>query len=240
MAAPFLALWQASEASQSIADAAEGASPTSKNSQQPSATAPTAVKVVDSSRARSIARKIRKSHASPPPSPRPKLLDEDEELDDLSLTLDGHDQTTPKTMNNTGNLFPSFLDTNSPSSAPNNNMQRPSPISSQQQQLQVNGTGGGMNGMGGGISNGMSGLPMNAGQQMDVNMLYQKVLELSEVLRENRERTQSIVAGAEELAVSAPMRCFPDPGTIPSVGQSSPLPLGKADVYSCTVNRGDG
>ena len=45
------------------------------------------------------------------------------------------------------------------------------------------------------------GLPMMAGQQMDVNYLYQKVVELSEVLRENRERTQGIVAGAEELAV---------------------------------------
>lgn len=47
-------------------------------------------------------------------------------------------------------------------------------------------------------------MPMNAGHQMDVNMLYQKVLELSEVLRENREKTQGIVAGAEELAVSMP------------------------------------
>ena len=42
---------------------------------------------------------------------------------------------------------------------------------------------------------------MSAGQQMDVNMLYQKVVELSEVLKENREKTHGIVAGAEELAV---------------------------------------
>lgn len=47
------------------------------------------------------------------------------------------------------------------------------------------------------------GMPMNAGQQMDVNLLYQKVVELSEVLKENREKTQGIVLGAEELAVSA-------------------------------------
>lgn len=73
----------------------------------------------------------------------------------------------------------------------------PSPMASQPQ-LQVNG-----NGNGAGI-NGMSvGIPMNAGQQMDVTMLYQKVMELSEVLRENREKTQGIVAGAEELAVSS-------------------------------------
>ena len=47
----------------------------------------------------------------------------------------------------------------------------------------------------------MNGLPLIAGQQMDVNLLYQKVMELSEILRENREKTQGIVAGAEELAV---------------------------------------
>ncbi|KAL9013082.1 MAG: hypothetical protein Q9173_002198 [Seirophora scorigena] len=61
---------------------------------------------------------------------------------------------------------------------------------------QVNGNGGPMNGLN--LS-----MPMNAGHQMDVNMLYQKVLELSEVLKENRERTHGIVAGAEELATRA-------------------------------------
>jgi len=77
----------------------------------------------------------------------------------------------------------------------------------------MNGGGGpGMNGATNGIgsaaggSNGIAGAgamgPMNAGQQMDVNFLWQKVLELSEVLRENRERTRGVVEGAEELAVS--------------------------------------
>ncbi len=80
---------------------------------------------------------------------------------------------------NTNNAFPSFLDNNT----------RGPPTQ------QVNGNGGPMNGMN--LS-----MPMNAGHQMDVNMLYQKVLELSEVLKENREQTQGIVAGAEELAVS--------------------------------------
>ena len=47
----------------------------------------------------------------------------------------------------------------------------------------------------------MNGLPMAAGTQMDVNYLFQKVVELSEVLRENREKTQSIVGAAEQLAV---------------------------------------
>lgn len=71
----------------------------------------------------------------------------------------------------------------------------PSPMASQPPlQVNGNGNGAGINGMGVGI-------PMNAGQQMDVNLLYQKVMELSEVLKENREKTQGIVAGAEELAV---------------------------------------
>lgn len=48
----------------------------------------------------------------------------------------------------------------------------------------------------------MNGFPMNAGQQMDVNFLFAKVLELSEVLKENREKVQGIVNGASELAVS--------------------------------------
>ena len=96
------------------------------------------------------------------------------------------------------NLFPSFLDTpNSSPSANSNNSNNghlrlsPSSLSSPQPN-QSNGNG---------VANGLNGLPINAGQQMDVNFLYQKVLELSEVLRENRERTQGIVNGAEELAV---------------------------------------
>ena len=57
---------------------------------------------------------------------------------------------------------------------------------------------------------------MGAGQQMDVNFLYQKVVELSEILKENREKTAGIVAGAEALAVckrlsvsSSPSSCAP-------------------------------
>lgn len=45
-------------------------------------------------------------------------------------------------------------------------------------------------------------MPISAGQQMDVNFLFQRLVELGEVLKENREKTQGIVAGAEELAVS--------------------------------------
>ena len=59
-----------------------------------------------------------------------------------------------------------------------------------------------MNGAGG-VMNGMNvAMPMAAGQQMDVNFVFQKLVELSEVLKDNREKTAGIIAGAEELAVS--------------------------------------
>lgn len=50
--------------------------------------------------------------------------------------------------------------------------------------------------------NGIASLTANRGQ-MDINMLYQKLLELSDVLKDNREKTQGIVASAEEYAVGA-------------------------------------
>ena len=93
--------------------------------------------------------------------------------------------------NNIG--FPSFLDTSSNTNSPVPRL-APSPIVQQQQQVNSNGTGAAMNGM-----------PMIAGQQMDVNFLYQKVVELSEVLKDNREKTLAIIASAEELAVSLPI-----------------------------------
>ncbi|KAL2038097.1 hypothetical protein N7G274_009044 [Stereocaulon virgatum] len=74
----------------------------------------------------------------------------------------------------------------------NNNIGFPSPINQQQQQVNTNGNAAAMNGV-----------PMIAGHQMDVNFLYQKVCELSEVLKENREKTQSIISSAEELATRA-------------------------------------
>ncbi len=94
------------------------------------------------------------------------------------------------------NNFPSFLDT-SPGTANSGSVPRlaPSPITQQQQQINNNGNGAGMNG-----------IPMAAGQQADVNFLFQKLVELSEVLKENREKTAGIIAGAEELAVRIFMR----------------------------------
>ena len=103
-----------------------------------------------------------------------------------ALNLEGQVEA----MANSSNLFPSFLDSTSPSNSLGGAPRlAPSPMSQQQQQANGNG-------------NAMNGMPMIAGQQMDVNFLYQKVVELSEVLRENRDKTQGIVNGAEDLAVS--------------------------------------
>lgn len=81
----------------------------------------------------------------------------------------------------------------------NGAVQRQAPTPMSQQQVNnngaANGIGGAMNGMGVAV-------PTSAGQQMDVNLVFQKLVELSEVLKDNREKTQGIIAGAEELAVS--------------------------------------
>ena len=98
-------------------------------------------------------------------------------------------------------LFPSFMESPSAPTNPNTLPPRlaPSPITSPQQaQGNVNGNNVAA----------MNGLPIGAGQQMDVNFLFQKVVELSEVLKENREKTAGIVAGAEELAVSLSLLSF--------------------------------
>lgn len=97
-------------------------------------------------------------------------------------------------MANSTNIFPSFLDSSSPNPGSAGRL-NPLPMAQQQN---ANGN-----------ANGMNGMPMIAGQQMDVNFLYQKVVELSELLRENREKTQAIVNGAEDLAVSAYLRGSP-------------------------------
>ena len=99
--------------------------------------------------------------------------------------------------------FPSFLDsspgTGSSSSSGPRLAPSPMPQQQQQQQQQMNNNGNGA---------GMNGMPMAAGQQADVNFLFQKVVELSEVLKENREKTAGIIASAEELAVSIPTQIY--------------------------------
>ncbi|OQE18183.1 hypothetical protein PENFLA_c022G02913 [Penicillium flavigenum] len=68
--------------------------------------------------------------------------------------------------------------------------QTPSPSPSHTSVTQIN--GGGMGAMGAAI-------PMNAGHQMDLHHLYEMVVELSDVLKNNRDVTKNIVANAEEI-----------------------------------------
>jgi hypothetical protein len=53
----------------------------------------------------------------------------------------------------------------------------------------------------GGIAAMGAGIPMNAGHQMDLHHLYEMVVELSDVLKNNRDVTKNIVANAEEIVV---------------------------------------
>lgn len=70
--------------------------------------------------------------------------------------------------------------------------QTPSPSPSHTSVTQIN--GGGMGAMGAAI-------PMNAGHQMDLHHLYEMVVELSDVLKNNRDVTKNIVANAEDIVV---------------------------------------
>ncbi|KAL1883442.1 hypothetical protein Plec18167_002446 [Paecilomyces lecythidis] len=97
-----------------------------------------------------------------------------------------------------GGMFANYVD-NNPNLA-GIPRQTPSPSPSQ-----VN--GGGMAGINGGM-------PMNAGHQMDLNHLYEMVLELSEVLKNNREMTKGIITSAEEI-----MRRASSEGASPNLQQ---------------------
>ncbi|KAL4934598.1 uncharacterized protein BDV17DRAFT_249690 [Aspergillus undulatus] len=104
-------------------------------------------------------------------------------------------------------MFSNYGD--SPAASPSNlsNVPRqpiPSPIATPPPS-QVN--GGGMTGMNGGV-------PMNAGHQMDLRHLFDMVLELSDVLKSNRDTTKSIVSSAEEI-----MKRSASEGTSPSIQQ---------------------
>lgn len=118
----------------------------------------------------------------------------DPEFEDLNRAFDAASMSL-----NSGNgapspgagMFSSYGDNQGSSSmpgTPRQSMSSPMPHTPGQM------NGGGMPGMNGGM-------PMNAGQQMDLNHLYSMVLELSDVLKNNREVTKSIVTSAEEIMV---------------------------------------
>ncbi|KAI9729446.1 MAG: hypothetical protein M1834_006827 [Cirrosporium novae-zelandiae] len=94
-----------------------------------------------------------------------------------------------------GNAFPSFLDTSQSS----NNLagmprQSPSVVSSQAAQ---------MNGLAA-LTGGMSlGMPMNAGQASDMQIVYNMVGELSELLKKSRDKTANVMRLYQDLRVRA-------------------------------------
>lgn len=59
------------------------------------------------------------------------------------------------------------------------------------------------NGGPGGMAGLSAGMPMSAGQEMDLNYVYQMITELSEVLAHNRDTTRNIIRASEEIAVSS-------------------------------------
>ncbi|CEO58981.1 hypothetical protein PMG11_03673 [Penicillium brasilianum] len=98
--------------------------------------------------------------------------------------------------NNPGpNMYSNFTE-NSPTSNMGS-MQRQSPNPAYPHPAPpVNGGGAGAGGM---VAAMNASMPMNAGHQMDLHHLYEMVMELSEVLKNNREVTKSIVTSAEEI-----------------------------------------
>ncbi|BDD59810.1 hypothetical protein MAP00_004997 [Monascus purpureus] len=123
----------------------------------------------------------------------------------MSLNGNGGHIGGNMTANNTQGAGPGMY--SSFESSPNNlsNLRSPS-MSPSLPHAQVNGGGAG-----GGLA---AGMPINAGQQMDLNHLYEMVLELSDVLKNNREMTRSIVTSAEDL-----MRRANTEGSSPSLQQ---------------------
>lgn len=125
-------------------------------------------------------------------------------LNQTSNNSGSNNNTTSGNNNHSANssqgLFTNFLD-NSNNNTANMNMSRQGTPSSspgpQHPANQVNGSSG-VPGMGMGMN-----MPMNAGHQMDLNHLYEMVLELSDVLKNNRDMTKGIISSAEEIMVSA-------------------------------------
>ncbi|KAI7973556.1 hypothetical protein EIK77_004162 [Talaromyces pinophilus] len=125
-------------------------------------------------------------------------------------TSRAHRESMTTNGNNNAAAMGNYMD-NSPNVVNMANMSRQSMSPSPSQ---MNGSGGGGGGGGGGAVGGgggngmgnnnnmmMNGLPMNAGHQMDLNNLYDMVVEFSDILKNNREMTRGIVQSAEEIMV---------------------------------------
>ncbi|PLN77607.1 hypothetical protein BDW42DRAFT_156451 [Aspergillus taichungensis] len=134
----------------------------------------------------------------------------DPEFEDLNRAFESANMSLNSSGGMTSNspgssMFSSYVENNAgPPNMPNVPRQSMSPAMPHTPG-QVN--GGGMPGMNAGI-------PMNAGHQMDLHHLYDMVLELSDVLKNNREMTKNIVTSAEEI-----MRRSSSDGASPNMQQ---------------------
>ncbi|KAL3467599.1 hypothetical protein BJX64DRAFT_146068 [Aspergillus heterothallicus] len=129
------------------------------------------------------------------------------QLEDLNRAFDAATMSLSNSGSNSGpGMFSNYADNSAAGPSSMSGVPRqplPSPMATPPPQ--VNGVGiAGMNG----------GVPMNAGHQMDLRHLFDMVLELSEVLKNNREMTKSIVSSAEEI-----MKRSSSEGTSPSIQQ---------------------
>ncbi|KAL2871763.1 uncharacterized protein BJX67DRAFT_86570 [Aspergillus lucknowensis] len=137
----------------------------------------------------------------------PNTKEFESQLEELNRAFDAATMSMNSSGSNAGSsMFSNYTENSAagPSNMPGVPRQpMPSPIATPPPQ--VNGTG--MAGMNGGV-------PMNAGHQMDLRHLFDMVLELSEVLKTNREMTKSIVSSAEDI-----MKRSSSEGISPSIQQ---------------------
>ncbi|KAL3494482.1 hypothetical protein BJX62DRAFT_40826 [Aspergillus germanicus] len=139
---------------------------------------------------------------------RPNTKEFESQLEDLNRAFDAATMSLNNSGSNAGSagMYSNYTDNTAagPSNMPGVPRQPiPSPIATPPPQV----NGAGMAGMNGGV-------PMNAGHQMDLRHLFDMVLELSEVLKNNRDMTKSIVSSAEEI-----MKRSSSEGTSPSIQQ---------------------
>lgn len=126
---------------------------------------------------------------APNPALDPQFDTLNRAFDDAAMSLNNSGGMTSSSPGS--GMFASYVDSSGPPNMPNVPRQSMSPA---MPHTPGPANGGGMAGMNGGI-------PMNAGHQMDLHQLYDMVLELSEVLKNNREMTKSIVTSADEIMV---------------------------------------
>ncbi|KAL2813707.1 hypothetical protein BJX63DRAFT_212312 [Aspergillus granulosus] len=136
----------------------------------------------------------------------PNSKEFESQLEELNRAFDAATMSLSNSGSNAGSgMFSNYTDNSAAGPSNMAGVPRqpiPSPIATPPQF-----NGAGMAGMNGGV-------PMNAGHQMDLRHLFDMVLELSEVLKNNREMTKSIVSSAEEI-----MKRSSSEGTSPSIQQ---------------------